>query len=115
MDDVGSATDRRAVESEADAVAASVDLGVAGDEVPTPLFDRDAQHPVVAGAADEHADGEAADRAVTHGDPVMTDAEDPEVAELVVGAVRELGAVAVDHVAVEVEGDIVGADHDAVR
>ena len=59
--------------------------------------------------------GETADRAVTHGDPVMVDAEDPEVAELVVGAtVRDLGAVAVDHVSVEVERDVVGADHDAV-
>ena len=57
---------------------------------------------------------ELAHRAVLHRDAIVAVVEHPDVAELVLRAVRELGAVAVDPVAVQIEGDVIGADHDPV-
>ena len=44
----------------------------------------------------------------------MADVEHPEVAELALGALLERLAVAGDRVAVQIEGDVVGTDHDSV-
>ena len=63
----------------------------------------------------EDADRELAHRAVLHGDAIVAIVEDADIAERVfVGTARKLGAVAVDRVAVQIEGDVVGPDHDAL-
>jgi hypothetical protein len=76
----------------------------------------DAQQAVVARCLpDADADVELAHRAGQDGDPVVTVVDDPEVTELGVGvAAGGRGAVAVDRVPVQVQGDPVGTDDDAV-
>ena len=92
---------------------------------------RDAQQAVVAGLRDEEAGTVSTrkDRAggcgglretpspciVHDGDPVVAEVDHPDVTELGVGiASGGRRSVAVDRVAVQVEGDVVGADDDAV-
>ena len=65
--------------------------------------------------AEVDAAAELAQRAVHHRDPVVTEVDHPDVTELRLRvAPGSRGTVAVDRVAVQVEGDVVGADHDAV-
>ena len=62
---------------------------------------------------DEYAGRKLPDRAVLDRDPVVAGrVVDAEITDILVGAPEH--AVAVDRVAVQVELDVVGADHDAV-
>src|SRR5215217_4451303 len=63
----------------------------------------------------QHASVELAHRAAPDGDAVVALVEYPDVTDFGLGlAAGSLGCVAVDQVAVEVEGDPVGADNDPV-
>jgi hypothetical protein len=62
----------------------------------------------------ERAEGELTDLPAFDRHPVVVEVEDADVARLVGRTVGELGAVAVDDMAVQVERDVVGADHDPV-
>jgi hypothetical protein len=61
----------------------------------------------------EHAKAEARDRAVLDRDAVVAVVGNPEVAELLRTRVDQR-AVTAERVAVQIEGDVVGADHDPV-
>src|SRR4051812_29410086 len=69
---------------------------------------------VVARIPDEYADIELAHGTVLDGDAIVTDRDDPAITDLVQGAGRKRGSVAVDGVAVQVERDAVSTNHDAV-
>jgi hypothetical protein len=63
---------------------------------------------------DEDTGPEVTHRAVPHGDAIVAEVEQPDVAELAPRARLDRLAVAGDRVAVQIERDAVGADHDAV-
>ena len=65
-------------------------------------------------ARGEHPFGELADSALSHGDTIVSVIQQPDVTELALSTRVERGAVAGDLVAVQIEGDVVRTDDDAV-
>ena len=79
------------------------------------LLRGEVEHAIVAGADNEDADPELAQRSALYGDPIVAVVGHPDVTGLLPGvAPGRRRAVSVDPVAVEIEGDVVSADHDPV-
>src|SRR5919106_778150 len=75
---------------------------------------RDAHHAVAACPPDKRANSELAYRAVQDRNAILAVVEYADVAELVLGAWLERLTVTIDRVAVQIQGDVVCPDHDAV-
>jgi hypothetical protein len=82
-----------------------------GEEV---VFEDEASHAAVTRADDEGAERELLNLSAFDRHPSVIEVDDADVAGLTWRAVAELGVVAVNEMAVQVERDVVGADHDPV-